>query len=443
MIETAMKPERLILVGISVGDGEEAIRVEKNLDELKELVDTAGGTTVGRLIQRRESIHPVTYLGKGKIEELREMLWQLSADGIVCDDELSPVQLKNLERELNTKIMDRTLVILDIFAARASSGEGKLQVELAQLKYRATRLVGMRDSLSRLGGGIGTRGPGEKKLEIDRRLIHERIGRLKAELGEVKEHREVNRAKRKKENKTVAAIVGYTNAGKSTLLNAMTGADALSEDKLFATLDPLTRSMAFEHGGEILLTDTVGFINKLPHNLIDAFRATLEETLYADLIIHVVDASDPEMDMHMHVVYETLQELGVRDKPIITVFNKMDRVSAAADAAGTAPILCRDLKAVHTVYASAATGYGLGELQQVLEQTVRDRALYVALLLSYEDAGKVQLLRRYGQLLKEEYTEEGVEVEGYIPPEYYHELRDHALRVGPSLKEENQDDTGE
>ncbi len=255
--------ERVILVGVQENNGEDT---EESLQELAELARTAGAETVGSLIQNREAIHPGTYIGKGKIEELRAMADMLDATGIVCDDELSPAQLRNLEQELDMKVMDRTLIILDIFAARASTNEGKIQVELAQLKYRQARLVGLRDSLSRLGGGIGTRGPGEKKLEMDRRLIKDRIAQLNRELADVKRHREVTRAKRSKNKAPVAAIVGYTNAGKSTLLNTLTGAGVLQEDKLFATLDPTTRMLEMEGGAQILLTDTVGFIRKLPHH---------------------------------------------------------------------------------------------------------------------------------------------------------------------------------
>lgn len=274
MIDLKELEERVILAAVSTSETDMA---ERSLDELKELADTAGAKTVGRVIQNRESVHPGTYLGKGKLQELREMLYETGATGVICDDELSPAQLKNLEDILDTKVMDRTMVILDIFAARANTREGKIQVELAQLKYRAIRLVGMRSSLSRLGGGIGTRGPGEKKLETDRRLIHQRIGQLKKELEDVKRHREVTRQQRGKDHALTAAIVGYTNAGKSTLLNRLTGAGILAEDKLFATLDPTTRSFTLGDGQQILLTDTVGFINKLPHHLVEAFKSTLEE----------------------------------------------------------------------------------------------------------------------------------------------------------------------
>ena len=264
--------ERVILIAVSTDDEDDT---RASLDELEELVKTAGGVTVDKIIQNRERIHPGTYLGKGKIDEVRERIWELQATGVVCDDELSPAQLRNLEDALDTKVMDRTMVILDIFASRATTSEGKIQVELAQLKYRAARLVGLRSSLSRLGGGIGTRGPGEKKLEMDRRLIHERIGQLKSELEEVKRHRDVIRKQREKTHTPVAAIVGYTNAGKSTLLNRLTDAGILAEDKLFATLDPTTRNLELESGQQIMLTDTVGFIRKLPHHLIEAFPVHL------------------------------------------------------------------------------------------------------------------------------------------------------------------------
>ena len=344
--------ERVILIAVSTDDEDDT---RASLDELEELVKTAGGVTVDKMIQNRERIHPGTYLGKGKIDEVRERIWELKATGVVCDDELSPAQLRNLEDALDTKVMDRTMVILDIFAARANTREGKIQVELAQLKYRAIRLVGMRSSLSRLGGGIGTRGPGEKKLETDRRLIHQRIGQLKKELEDVKRHREVTRQQRGKDHALTAAIVGYTNAGKSTLLNRLTGAGILAEDKLFATLDPTTRSFTLADGQQILLTDTVGFINKLPHHLVEAFKSTLEEARYCDIILNVVDCSDPQMDMHMHVVKETLRELGITDKTVVTVFNKTDKLEESG-----LPIP-RDFSADHQVRISARTGDGLCE----------------------------------------------------------------------------------
>ena len=280
-------------MGVSAGDG---IDTKESLDELEELVKTAGAQAVGRVVQLREAMHPGYYVGTGKVEEIRMAVLALDATGIVCDDELTPSQMNNLERELDCKIMDRTMVILDIFAARANTSEGKIQVELAQLRYRAAKLVGMGNSLSRLGGGIGTRGPGEKKLEMDRRLIKVRISQLKKDLEQVKRHREVLRQGRKRDGVMTAAIVGYTNAGKSTLLNTMTDADVLEEDKLFATLDPTTRVLELSGKQKIYLTDTVGFIRKLPHHLIEAFKSTLEEAKYADFILHVVDASNAQRD---------------------------------------------------------------------------------------------------------------------------------------------------
>ena len=307
--------DRVILIGVQANLGDD---MEESLDELGELAATAGAAVAGRIIQNREAVHPGTYIGKGKIEEVKGLLYALNANGVICDDELSPAQMNNLERELECKVMDRTLLILDIFAGRAVSSEGKIQVELAQLRYRAARLVGLRESLSRLGGGIGTRGPGEKKLETDRRLIRTRISALKAELAQVEKHRELIRGKRSRGNLKTAAIVGYTNAGKSTLLNTLTGAGILAEDKLFATLDPTTRSMELPNGEKVLLTDTVGFIRKLPHNLIEAFKSTLEEAKYADIIVHVVDVSNPDYEQQMSTVYATLKQLGVEGKPVIT-----------------------------------------------------------------------------------------------------------------------------
>ena len=382
-----------------------------SLDELEELVKTAGAVTVDKVIQNRERIHPGTYLGKGKIDEIRERVFELGATGVVCDDELSPAQMRNLEDALQIKVMDRTMVILDIFAARATTREGKIQVELAQLKYRSARLVGLRSSLSRLGGGIGTRGPGEKKLEIDRRLIHDRISVLKSDLEDVKRHREVARQQRDKNHMPVAAIVGYTNAGKSTLLNRLTDAGILAEDKLFATLDPTTRNLSLPGGQQILLTDTVGFIRKLPHHLIEAFKSTLEEAKYSDIILHVVDCSNPQMEIQMHVVYETLRELGVTDKVMVTVFNKID--------AAQPDTTLKDFSSDFQVRISARTGEGIDELENLLESILRSRRIYLEKVYSYKDAGKIQQIRKYGQLLKEEYLDDGILVNAYVPAELF------------------------
>lgn len=406
--ETKQELEQVILVGVCT---EESGDTKESLKELAELVQTAGAHPLTMLIQNRESIHPGTYLGKGKIEELQKLIQELHATGIVCDDELSPAQLRNLEDALDIKVMDRTLIILDIFAAHASTKEGKIQVELAQLKYRSARLIGLRNSLSRLGGGIGTRGPGEKKLETDRRLIKDRISQLNHELQSVKQSREVSRQMRSRSHMPVAAIVGYTNAGKSTLLNTLTDAHVLEEDKLFATLDPTTRNLSLPSGQEILLTDTVGFIRKLPHHLIEAFRSTLEEAKYADIILHVVDISNSQMDAQMQIVYETLKQLGIGSKTVITVFNKQDKLD-------TIPIL-RDFKADKIVSISAKAGQGIDDLLVALEEVLREQTIYLDHLFSYQDAGKIQCIRKSGQLLKEDYEEEGIHIEAYIPQELY------------------------
>ncbi len=409
--DMAKDQERVILVGVSTNDGDDT---EQSLVELEELVNTAGAVTVGRMIQNRELVHPGTYLGKGKIEELKDLVWETEATGIICDDELTPAQLGNLQDALDAKVMDRTLIILEIFAARASTNEGKIQVELAQLKYRQSRLIGLGKSLSRLGGGIGTRGPGEKKLEMDRRLIKNRIAQLNRELKDVERHREVTREQRSRNKVPVVAIVGYTNAGKSTLLNKLTGADVLEEDKLFATLDPTTRCYQTKSKQEILFTDTVGFIRKLPHHLIQAFRSTLEEAKYADLILHVVDASNPQMDQQMYTVYDTLYQLGVNDKPIITAFNKQDREGVETTA--------KDMKADVTLRISAKQGNGLEELIDAIEDVLRQGKIAIERVFSYTDAHKIQLIRKQGELLEEEYRDEGIFVRAYVTQEIYGRL---------------------
>ena len=386
--------ERVILVGVSEQDGDDA---DDSLLELAELVKTAGATVVGSLIQRREKIHPGTYVGTGKVAEIAQLVESTGATGIVCDDELSPAQLKNLEQYLDTKVMDRTLIILDIFAARAATSEGKIQVELAQLKYRLSRLSGLGKSMSRLGGGIGTRGPGEKKLEIDRRLINDRIAQLRRELKEVQQHRQIIRSRREKNNMPVIAIVGYTNAGKSTLLNHLTDADVLEEDKLFATLDPTTRILDLPGKQQVLLTDTVGFIRKLPHHLIEAFKSTLEEAKYADIIFHVVD--------------ETLDDLGVKDKKIVTLFNKQD--------ARTDDEPLHDFRADHVLCISAARDEGFDDIKALIEEMLREDKIYIERVLSYDKAGIIQLIRKQGELVSEEYVPEGIAIKAYVPMEVY------------------------
>ena len=405
--ETKEIVEKVVLLGVDVGDD-----TKESMKELAELVDTAGATVLDSIIQSRERMHPGTYIGKGKIEEVKDRVIELGATGVVCDDELTPAQLRNLEDLLDTKVMDRTMVILDIFAKRATTSEGKIQVELAQLKFSSARLVGLRSSLSRLGGGIGTRGPGEKKLEMDRRLIHERISQLKAELKKVENHRDLIRKSRDENLAFNVAIVGYTNAGKSTLLNKLTDANILAEDKLFATLDPTTRKLKLGSGQEILVTDTVGFIRKLPHHLIEAFKSTLEEAKYANLLIHMVDASNEEASSQMLVVYDTLKSLDVVDKDIITVFNKTDLMEENME-------LPRDFHADKVLKMSAKTGEGIEDLKKTVEDILQKQRVYLEHVFPYKDAGKIAIIRKFGEILSEEYIDEGISIKAYIPAEIF------------------------
>lgn len=407
LYDTEERQERIILVGVETAEGDDT---RQSLEELEELGQTAGAVTVGMVIQKRERMHPGTYIGKGKIEEVAQLVRSRQADTVVCDDELSPAQLRNLSDALDVKVIDRTVMILDIFAKHATTNEGKLQVELAQLRYRSSHLIGERSELSRLGGGIGTRGPGEQKLEQDRRLIRNRISQLKKELEQVTRTRTLTRKKRQENSIPVVAIVGYTNAGKSTLLNYLTGAGVLSQDKLFATLDPTTRKLTTEEGEEFLLTDTVGFIRKLPHHLIQAFRSTLEEAKYADIILHVVDCSNPDMDAQMFTVYETLHRLEVGDKKIITAFNKID-LSDGAD-------VLKDLKADRTVRISAKTGDGIPDLIEAISKTARKGKLVVEKTFSYAEAAGISTVRGIGKILEEDYRNEGIYIKAEIPAEY-------------------------
>ncbi len=381
--ETAEKKERVILVAVATSDNDDTVQ---SLDELEELVQTAGAETVAKVIQNRERIHPGTYIGKGKIEEIQGLIYSLGVDTVICDDELSPAQNYNLEEALDVKVIDRTVLILDIFAKRASTSEGKLQVELAQLRYRASHLIGGRSGLSRLGAGIGTRGPGEQKLEVDRRIIKERITQVRRELENVKQTRELTRKKRQENFVPVVAIAGYTNAGKSTLLNKLTGAGVLSEDKLFATLDPVTRRLSLENGGEMLFTDTVGFIRKLPHHLIQAFRSTLEEAKYADIILHVADCSNPDIDNQMYTVYDTLGKLGIGDKKIVTAFNKIDLFDGDVN--------LKDLRADKTVKISAKNGTGLEKLLDVLTETAKEGKVILERVFPYNEASKINEIHK-------------------------------------------------
>lgn len=403
MFENNAFIEQVILFAVDTDNGE---NIEDNLDELEELVKTAGAVVIGRMIQNKDKIDNATYIGSGKTEELKLMVSELGATGVVCDDELSPMQLTNLGQALDTKILDRTMVILDIFAGRANTREGKIQVELAQLKYRSSRLIGMRSSLSRLGGGIGTRGPGEKKLEIDRRVIRGRIAQLTGELEDVRQHREVMRKQRMEGKLPIVSIVGYTNAGKSTLLNHLTDAAVLEEDKLFATLDTTSRNYKLESGQEIIVTDTVGFIRKLPHHLINAFRSTLEEAKYADIILHVVDVSNPHADSQILTVYETLKGLGITDKPIVTAFNKIDKVEEM-------PII-KDLSADYVVNISAKKEIGFDLLSTALSEVINQSRKYIETTVPYAEAALINRIHASGAVLEEEYREDGIYIRAYV-----------------------------
>lgn len=404
MTTNQTEAEKYILVAVATGDEEAAW---DSLDELAELLDTAGGVSLVHLVQNLPHPDRATYIGKGKAAELREMAEIHEADGIICDDELTASQIRNLSELTGTKVIDRTTLILDIFAAHARTREGKLQVEIAQQKYRYARLRGMGEALSRLGAGIGTRGPGETKLETDRRVIQKRIKLLSDDIEEMKRARSTARKKRSANSVPTVAIVGYTNAGKSTLLNSITGSDVISEDKLFATLDPTTRSALLGDGQQVLFTDTVGFINKLPHNLVDAFRSTLEEAGYADLILHVVDASDPQAELHLKVVYETLEDLDIGGKPVITVWNKADLVEPDA--------VFRDFGADASVSISAKTGQGLDVLLGEIARILNENRVYIDTMIPYNNAAIIAEIRRTGQLISEEYTEDGIAVKARVP----------------------------
>ena len=398
MHDTEKKSERLVLISL-----------EDSFEELAMLAETAGAEVVGYLSQDRTNPHPGHYLGSGKVEELRLYANELGATGVLCDDELSSNQIKNLDKLLNgLKILDRTMIILDIFAERASSAEGKAQVELAQLRYRRSRLSGLGVQLSRQGGGqggeggIGSRGPGEKKLETDRRHIQSRIEQLKAELNDIVKSRSVLRERRLQNGIPVIALVGYTNAGKSTLMNAISGSDVLAEDKVFATLDTTTRKFKLPGGTSALLTDTVGFIEKLPHHLIQAFRATLEELQYATILLHVVDSSNPEHLEQMTVVRKTLQDLQCLDKPMITVFNKADILENGLD---------------NDLHISAKTGHNLDALLKVCEQTIQTLRQKVRMLVPYNQGNIVSMIHKNCEVISENHEENGTQIEAYVPDE--------------------------
>lgn len=413
MYETKSKKEKYILIAVNESGSKETLA---SLEELEELLRTLEHEKIGFLVQSRESIHPTHYLGKGKIEELLELLEETKADAVISDDELSPVQLKNLQDKLNVKVIDRTMLILDIFSKRAFSNEGKIQVELAYLRYMSKRLVGLRSSLSRSGAGTLARGKGEKKLELDRRVIHDRISYLKKELKGIEKNKEELRKSRLKNNEYIISVVGYTNAGKSSLINALTSSELYAKDELFATLDTLTRSLNLLSGQKVLISDTVGFIRKLPTNLIEAFKSTLLELKYSDILIHVVDLSNKEYDKHMFVVYETLKDLGILDKKdIITVFNKVDLLDEIEHV--------KDFSSDYSINISTKTGYNLDELKLLIEKIIRSKKIYFENIFSYNDISKIQDIRRYGELIEEEYRDDGVFIRAYVSHIEYERMK--------------------
>lgn len=384
--------EKAVLITADIGEYDP----DASLDELSELAKTAGAEELARVIQKRDAYDSATVVGEGKLEEIKELSERLGATLLIFDCELTASQIRSIEDATNVRVIDRTMLILDIFAKRAISSEGKLQVELAQLKYRLPRLLGLGTSLSRLGGGIGTRGPGETQLETDRRHIRRRIDKLSAELHELEQRRGYSRARRKKDSVQVGAIVGYTNAGKSTLLNLLTGADVLAEDKLFATLDPTARAIELPDGRNLLLVDTVGLIRRLPHHLVEAFKSTLEEAANADIIIHVCDASDPEFSEKAKVTLKTLADLGASEIPVVTALNKCDKLSENFPEDDS------------TVKISALKNEGIDRLLQAIAKNLPKTSSRMKLLLPYDKAGLLAQIRENGKVFSEEYTEQGI-----------------------------------
>ncbi len=415
------RANRAVLVGVDRSNGD-SWSVEDSLAELAELIATAGSQTVGKVIQRRRNPDPRTYVGTGKVEEIQRIIEMQEADLVVADDELSPAQVRNLEKALNVRVIDRSQVILDIFAQRAQTNEGKLQVELAQLRYLLPRLTGRGAEMSRLAGGIGTRGPGETQLETDRRRIRERIASLRRRLERVRANRDLQRQLRQKSEKPIAALVGYTNAGKSTLLKALTGADTYIEDQLFATLDPTTRTLDPKYGASFFVVDTVGFINKLPHELIAAFRATLEEVVVADVLIHVIDASFPGWEAQAETVRTVLKDLGVDQYPMVTAFNKVDRLEGgAASLAG--PLR----RTPHSVAISALTGEGLDALVKKVEAVIPDPWITCDLVVPYTDGRTIDWLHRNGKVHAIEYSGDSVSMRVELPRSLAERVKSYRL----------------
>ncbi|NLN40667.1 MAG: GTPase HflX [Clostridiales bacterium] len=405
--------ERAILVGLD-SDGEGAA----SINELEQLANTAGAVVVGKVIQSRRVPDSSTYIGKGKAEELALLCRANNANLVIFDDELTASQIRNLENIIGLRIIDRTALILDIFARRAISREGKLQVELAQLRYRLPRLTGMGIALSRLGGGIGTRGPGEKKLETDRRHIYRRIREIEKDLEKVKDRRQALRERRQKNRIPVVALVGYTNAGKSSLMNALIGSSVLVENKLFATLDPVSRSIELPNGQQALLVDTVGFINKLPHDLVEAFKSTLEEATYADLLLHVVDSASPNLMDQITVVEELLDSLGC-NQPIITVYNKMDLLDEKQQ------LILPVKKPV--VYVSATNKVNLNKLVEAITENLPIKRRRVELLIPYTEGQALSQIHDQGQVIKEEYREDGIFIFAELDPITYGKFESYKI----------------
>ena len=419
MENTTEKRERVILAGVH-RDLRDALSdtTRESIKELGELVETAGGEVVGEMIQNKADLESGTYMGEGKLEELKNAAESLNADTVVFDDELSPVQLRNITDMLGVKVLDRSMLILDIFAMRAKSGEGKLQVELAQLKYRLPRLRGFGAEMSRTGAGIGTRGPGETRLETDRRHIQRRINALEEEIEELKKHRDLLRSRRKKDGVITAALVGYTNAGKSTLLNTLTDANVFAEDKLFATLDPTSRAITLDDNRQIIVIDTVGFIRKLPHHLIEAFKSTLEEAALADVLLHVIDASNPEADNQVKVVEQVLDEIGAGEKPVVAVFNKCDLTM------GKASVTPRANK---SVYISARYGKQIDTLIDAIARTAPGRKRRVRVCIPYSEGSLVNQLHDTQKVDSESYGDKGTVMDLRVDAETYEKIRKYLI----------------
>ena len=413
--------EKVIIAGLHTGSRDYINdTTDESMRELAELVDTAGGEVVGEMVQNRPMPEGATYLGEGKLMELKLAIEDTDATLVVFDDELSPIQLRNISDILGVRVLDRSMLILDIFAMRARSGEGKLQVELAQLKYQLPRLRGMGLELSRTGGGIGTRGPGETKLESDRRHIRTRIAALEEQIREIKKHRDLLRKRRRKDGHIVCAIVGYTNAGKSTLLNRLTDAGVFAEDKLFATLDTTSRAITLEDNRQIIMIDTVGFIRKLPHYLIEAFKSTLEEAAEADFIIHVIDASSSEADNRIKVVCDVLDEIGAGGKPYINVYNKCDlqNCSIASDNGGK------------NVFISAKTGQGIADLMAAIADTAPGKKFERELIIPYSDGGVLNELHKNEKVLDEEYRGDGVYIKVLADEAVFPTIKQYEINEG-------------